>query len=149
MKIKRPILFVALLSFQASIGFAKSHEQHENLAEPRLAQTAEDLSGEVVEDLMKELRRKNVNMERWGAISKNFSKLTIGMSEAHVELLLGKRDVFPEDRSIWQYAPDEFRGGWEAPDWNLIVHMEDGKVSGFQLLKFVYGPPPGNIELCQ
>lgn len=92
---------------------------------------------------MAELRMKKVKISRWGEISKNFDKLKTGMPQDEVERLLGKRDVYPTNKTIWQYAPNEFSGGADGPDWNLVIHMKDKKISGFQLLKFVYGPPPG------
>lgn len=108
-----------------------------------VSRTSEDLSGPIVENLMAELKQKNVMISRWGEISKNFAKLKTGMPQEEVENLLGKRDPYPEDRpSIWQHLPDQFSGSRDG-DWNLVIHMKDKKISGFRLLKYAYGPPPG------
>lgn len=112
-------------------------------SEQGVGKTSEDLSGPIVEDLIVELKQKNVKISRWGEISKNFAKLKIGMPQEEVERLLGKRNTYPEDRpSIWQYFPDQFSGSRDG-DWNLVIHMKDKNISGFQLLKYAYGPPPG------
>lgn len=140
MKTPTSIAALVLLHLVACASEPQAHDKQSR--NPGSGQTSEALSGPIVGDLMKELSLKKVKTSRWGDISRNFEKLKIGMPQDDVERLLGSRDVFPKDRSIWQYCPDEFRGGADGPDWNLVIHMKDRKVSGFQLLKFVYGPPP-------
>jgi hypothetical protein len=140
MNITSAIVTLSLLQLIACASEPRD-KQHSN--ERSEGSTSEELTGPIVVDLMTELRLKKVKTSRWGEIAKSFDKLKIGMPQDEVERLLGKRDVFPKNQSIWQYAPNEFRGGAEGPDWNFVIHMKDEKVSGFQLLKYVYGPPPG------
>ncbi|MGL4400728.1 MAG: hypothetical protein ACRCXD_12725 [Luteolibacter sp.] len=135
------VAVLSLIQLVACASEPRAVQPHSSDRSP--GNTSEELSGPIVGDLMAELRMKKVKISRWGEISKNFDKLKIGMPQDEAERMLGKRDVYPTNKTIWQYAPNEFRGGADGPDWNLVIHMKDMKISGFQLLKFVYGPPPG------
>lgn len=105
---------------------------------------SEQLSGRIVNDLSAELKQQKVDVTRWGKKAEKFSKLKVGMSAIEVKVLLGTRDINPKDNlNIWQYYPDNFRGGLNGDYWNLDIHFKNVKISGFQLLKVVYGPPRG------
>ncbi len=136
-------LIATILLVQCFVSNSSAGEQVQQYVDSEQSESSEKLTGSIVQDLMEELKLKKVNIKRWGTISDYFGKLKVGMLQKEVERLLGKRDVYPKDQSIWQYSPSEFRGGANGPDWNLIIHMKNGRVSGFRLLKYVYGPPPG------
>ena len=145
MKTARPSLFAMTCAQLLTNSACVSPVHKESHAETIVAGAStpgDALNGEIVGDLATELREKNVETRRWGERARHLADLRVGMPQRDVEEVLGTRIPHPDDRSIWQYPPDEFRGGPNGPDWNLVIHMKDGMVRGFQLLKYVYGPPP-------
>ena len=97
------------------------------------------------ESIQQLIESKNIDLSRWKRIGKQIPLLKLGMTRKEVIDLLGEPDSYPEDKTkMCQYPPgDGFSGGPDGPDWNLVIHFdEDNRVSKFDFLKWVAGPPP-------